>query len=139
MARITGNVRIHGSNRERLERLCHYVARGSITQERLQLLKGGRVHYKLRRAFRDGTRALVMEPLAILGKLCALVLAPQQNLVTYHGILAPNAHYRDRWSPGERAWPEYRGASHPGDSGMLEPARGEAVSKGDVLRRECSG
>ncbi|MFH2000825.1 MAG: transposase [Planctomycetota bacterium] len=52
---LHANVRIHGSNRRRLDRLCRYVARGAFSQDRLKLLPDGRVCYRLRRIWHDGT------------------------------------------------------------------------------------
>ncbi|MFH2002201.1 MAG: transposase [Planctomycetota bacterium] len=91
---LHANVQIHGSNRRRLERLCRYVARGAIAQDRLRLLDDGRVYYHLRRAWHDDTKAMIFEPLTFIEKLCALVPPPRQHLVSYHGILAPNARFR---------------------------------------------
>ena len=51
----------------------------------------GRVVYRLRRAWRDGTSAIVLEPLAFLERLAALVPRPRAHLLTYHGVLAPAA------------------------------------------------
>ena len=50
-------------------------------------------------------RAVIFDPLTFIEKLCALVPPPRANLVTYHGVLAPNAAWRrlvvpDPWSAG---------------------------------------
>jgi len=62
------------------------------------------VVYRLRRAWRDGTNAIVsaivFEPLAFLERLAALVPRPRAHLLTYHGVLAPAAQSRDRIVPG---------------------------------------
>ena len=50
----------------------------------------------LKTAWRDGTRALVFEPLELLEKLAALTPRPRINLVLYHGVLAPHAGWRAR-------------------------------------------
>jgi len=57
------------------------------------------VIYHLRRPFSDGTRAVRFDPLTFLDKLAALVPPPRAHLVTYHGILAPAAAYRDAVVP----------------------------------------
>jgi hypothetical protein len=35
---------------------------------------------------------LVFEPLELLERLAAIIPRPQINLLTYHGVLAPNSH-----------------------------------------------
>jgi hypothetical protein len=92
-------VRVHGRRRKELERICRYMARPAIATQRLERLADGRVRYRLRHAFQDGTRALLFEPLTFIEKLCALVPPPRANLLTYHGVLAPNAKWRARVTP----------------------------------------
>lgn len=93
---LHANVFIHGRKRKRLERICRYAARNAIATERLERLADGRVCYRLRRAYSDGTKAIVFDPLVFIEKLCALVPPPRQNLVTYFGVFAPNAAFRDQ-------------------------------------------
>jgi hypothetical protein len=96
---LHANVRVHGRKRKRLERLCRYMIRPAIATQRLERLQDGRIRYRLRRAFHDGTRAILFDPLTFIEKLCALVPPPRANLVTYHGVLAPNAAWRARVTP----------------------------------------
>jgi hypothetical protein len=91
---LHANVCVHGRNRKRLERLCRYMARPAIASKRLERLADGRIRYRLRHPFHDGTRAVIFDPLTFIEKLCALVPPPRANLVTYHGVLAPNAAWR---------------------------------------------
>jgi len=78
----------------RLERLCRYAGRAPVATERLSVLAGGRLLYRLKRRWRDGTSHMVFEPLKLIEKLAALVPPPRFNLVRYHGILAPSATSR---------------------------------------------
>ena len=59
--------------------------------------------YALRRRWRDGTSAVVFEPLDFIARLAALVPRPRAHLLTYHGVLAPAAAWRDLIVPGESA------------------------------------
>ena len=64
-----------------LERLCRYVARPPISQDRLELHGDGRVRLRFKAACKDGTHAVVLDPLAALdrhsiARLCALVPPP---------------------------------------------------------------
>jgi hypothetical protein len=65
-----------------------------LATERLQRLANGKVLYRLKRTWSDGSKAVVMEPATLLERLCALVPRPRHHLVTYHGVLAPAAALR---------------------------------------------
>jgi hypothetical protein len=98
-ARIAGfsvhaNVRIPAHDRMRLERLCRYTCRPPVATERLSLLPDGRLLYRLKRRWRDGTSHVIFEPLEVVEKLAALVPPPQFNLVRYHGLLAAASAWR---------------------------------------------
>jgi hypothetical protein len=71
------------------------VARPPIATERLFELPDGRILYRLRHRWRDGTTHVVFEPLDLVGRLAALVPPPRANTVRYHGVLAPCAGWRD--------------------------------------------
>ena len=48
-----------------LERLCRYVWRPPVAQERLRRRSDGRIALELKTAGHDGTRELVFEPLEL--------------------------------------------------------------------------
>ena len=91
--------RIPEGCRAQLERLCRYAARPPIAEERLSLLPDGRVSYRLKRRWRDGSTSVVLEPLTLIERLCTLIPRPRHMLVTYHGVFAPAAGYRHRVVP----------------------------------------
>ena len=63
--------------------------------ERLETLAdGGRLLYRFKRAWRDGTTHIILTPLEMLEKLSALIPAPHAHAVRYAGILAPAAKWR---------------------------------------------
>ena len=82
--------------RDKLERLCRYMARGPLSNERLSVDGDGLVVHELKRPFRDGTTQCLFEPLDFLARLAALVPRPRGHLIRYHGIFAPNARHRAR-------------------------------------------
>ncbi len=100
---LHAKVRIAAHDRDGLERLCRYVARPPFKAERLSLDDRGRVVYTLRRRWRDGTSAVVFEPLDFIARLSALVLRPRAHLLTCHGVLAPAAAWRHHIVPGGSA------------------------------------
>jgi hypothetical protein len=68
-------------HRDGLEQLCRYVARPPFRADRLSLDDDGRVVYALRRRWRDGTSAVVIEPLDFIARLAALVPRPRAHLL----------------------------------------------------------
>jgi len=66
------------------ENLCRYVARPAVATERLSRLPDGRLLYRLRHRWRDGTTHVAFEPLEFVAKLAALVPPPMFNLVRYY-------------------------------------------------------
>jgi len=99
---LHAKVRIAADDRDGLERLCRYVTRPPIQLERLSLAPDGRVICALRRRWRDDTSAIVLEPLDFLARLAALVPRPRAHLLTYHGVLAPAAQWRELSVPRSR-------------------------------------
>jgi hypothetical protein len=91
---VHANVCIPAHDRMRLERLCRYAGRPPVAAERLSVLPDGRLLYRLKRRWRDGTTHVIFEPLELIEKLAALVPPPRFNLVRYSGVLAPSASWR---------------------------------------------
>ena len=91
---LHANTAVPAGDRQRLERLAQYCARPAIAMERLEALSDGRLLYRFKRPWRDGTTHVVFEPLELLEKLVAIVPAPKAHLVRYAGILGPAAKWR---------------------------------------------
>lgn len=87
--------RVEAADREGLERLCRYGLRSPISLGRLSLDPEGQVRYQLRRPWADGRTEVVLEPLAFLRRLAAIIPAPYLNLIRYHGVFANRS--RDRF------------------------------------------
>jgi hypothetical protein len=77
-----------------LERLCRYITRPPIATKRLSLDGQGRVVYRYRQPFRDGSTHVLLEPLDFIARLAALLPRPRLNLTRFHGVFAPNFKYR---------------------------------------------
>jgi hypothetical protein len=93
---LHANVWVSAHDRAGLERLCRYVLRPPFAQERLRLRGDGRVALELKRAWHDGTREVVFEPLEFLERLAAMTPRPETNLLICHGVLASRARWRGR-------------------------------------------
>ena len=123
---------IRAADRARLERLCRYLLRPALAADRLEQLPDGRLKYVFRHPWRDGTTAVVMEPLDLLARLAALVPAPRRHLLRYHGTLAPNAAWR------ARIVPEPAAQASPGEPSCGSPSPSSESSYipwAELLRR----
>jgi len=69
-----------------------------VAQDALELTPEGKVLLRLRRPWRDGTRAIRFEPSELLEKLAAMVPRPRANLLIYHGAFAPRGCCREAGS-----------------------------------------
>jgi hypothetical protein len=67
----------------RIERLCRYLMRPPLSQERLEWHPDGRLELTLKNVWKDGTRALVLEPFDLLARLCSAIPPPWFNMVRY--------------------------------------------------------
>ena len=81
-------------DRKKRERLCRYISRPSLSEERLSLNAKGQVVYKLKTAYRNGTTHIVLSPLDLLSRLASLVPRPRVHLIRFHGVFAPHFKYR---------------------------------------------
>ncbi len=99
---LHAGVATRAHERDKLERLCRYIARPAVSTKRLSLTRHGKVRYELKTPYDDGTTHVLFEPLDFISRLAALVPKPRVNLTRYHGVLAPNSKYRARVTPARR-------------------------------------
>jgi Putative transposase len=92
-------VAFDGRDRPRLLRLCRYIARPPLAQERLTQLPDGRLQYVMKKRWRDGTLALIFDALSLIGRLIALIPPPRFHMLRFHGVLAPHAAARSAVVP----------------------------------------
>ena len=141
------NVCIPAHDRMRLERLCRYACRPPVAADRLSVMPDGRLLYRLKRRWRDGTTHVIYEPLDLVEKLAALAPAPRFNLVRYSGVLAPSAAWRPMIIPAAPAADlnlhpccaaEKRSASRKGESGKSASWRPRRYAWTELLKRVFS-
>jgi hypothetical protein len=99
---LHAGVAARGNERDKLERLCRYIARPAVATQRLSLTRNGQVRYELKTPWRNGTTHVIFEPLDFISRLVALVPKPRVNLTRFHGVFAPNSKYRARVTPAKR-------------------------------------
>jgi hypothetical protein len=96
---VHAEVAVPARDRARLERLCRYVCRPPIAQERLVEVAGGKLRYLLKKPWSDGTVALVLEPLDLCARIAALIPPPRFHMIRYHGVLSSHAKLRSKVVP----------------------------------------
>jgi hypothetical protein len=99
---LHADVAVPARDRNRLERLCRYVARPPLALTRLEAMPDGRLAYRFKTRWRDGTTHVVMERHELLERLTPLIPPPRAHQVRYHGVLAPCASGRDRVVPASK-------------------------------------
>ena len=77
---LHANVAVHANDRDALERLASYLARGPLATKRLSQLADGRLAYALKRPWRDGTVAIAQTKRELLERLAAQVPRPREHL-----------------------------------------------------------
>jgi hypothetical protein len=123
---LHADVAVPAYDRRRLERLARYCARPPIATDRLTQLEDGRLCYRLKHRWRDGTTHIVLDPVDLLERLATFVPPPRFHMVRYHGILAPCASWRDH------VVPQGIEAAMPGAAGMVNPpVHGGGTTGGD--------
>ncbi len=120
---LHANIAVGADERAGVERLCRYVLRPPVAQDRLSLTPDGLVLVTLKAEWHDGATHLLFTPIELLEKLAALTPRPRINLVVYHGLLAPRARNRARAVA--------HGAAAPAPFGLAPPVT-------DVPRADAS-
>jgi len=83
---LHAGVAIKADDREGLERVCRYIARPAISEERLSTNAMGEVVYRLKAPWDDGTTAIKLTQMQLLERLAALVPRPRVHLTRFHGV-----------------------------------------------------
>lgn len=96
---LHANVKIERRDRDKLEKLCRYTARPPVALERLSQTADGKIIYRLKTQYSDGTTHVLFDPLELVEKVVALIPPPRANLLRYHGVFAPNSKDRSRIVP----------------------------------------
>jgi hypothetical protein len=90
---------VDGRDRKQMERLARYIARPPIAQERLTRGHDGALFLEFKKAWKDGSLGLVLQPEDLLVRLCAAVPPPRFHMLRYFGVLSSHSSYRSRVVP----------------------------------------
>lgn len=107
---LHAGVSARAEQRWKRERLCRYISRPAVSEQRLSLTRNGDIRCQLKTLYRDGTTHVIFEPMDFLARLAALVPRPRVNLTRYHGVFAPNSRYRAQVTPAGRGKQSQSGA-----------------------------
>ncbi len=92
---LHAGVACKSNQRRKLERLCRYITRPAIAEQRLSLASNGSVIVALKTPYDDGTSHVVLSAMEFMGRLAALVPKPRVNLTRFHGVFSPNSKLRE--------------------------------------------
>ena len=91
---LYANQVVDGGNRAQVERLCRYIARPPVAQDRLTRRSDGMLELAFKHPWKDGSRALILCPDDLLVRLCAAVPPPRGHQVRDFGVLSSHASLR---------------------------------------------
>jgi hypothetical protein len=86
---LHAGTKVHANDRQGLELLCRYGARGAVAESRLERLPDGRYAYRPKRG-----RPFVLEAAALLRRLLALVPPKGLHLTRFRGVFAAASKLR---------------------------------------------
>ncbi len=98
---LHAGVACKSNQRKKLERLCRYITRPAIAEQRLSLASNGNVIVALKTPYDDGTSHVVLSSMEFMGRLAALVPKPRVNLTRFHGVFSPRSKLREYVVPGK--------------------------------------
>ena len=113
------------------ERLIRYACRPPFAADQVRLLPSGQVAFTRRSPKPSGETHIFLEPIAFVRRLTSQIPPAGQNLVRYHGILAPAA--RDRPLVVRRPRPTPERAEEPHVEPL--PLLGHPASWASLMKR----
>ena len=121
--------RVAANDKDGRDRLCRYILRPPLANDRLTILDDGNVRLDFKRPWSNGTSSVDLAPLALIARLAALVPSPRRHTVLYCGVLSSHASSRSQVIP---AAPE----PAPPHAGHDKPkCRPKYIRWSDLLRR----
>ncbi|OGQ81307.1 MAG: hypothetical protein A2289_08775, partial [Deltaproteobacteria bacterium RIFOXYA12_FULL_58_15] len=131
--------RVSGKDRKGRERILRYLLRPPIATERLSRSPDGRVIYRLRKPWANGTRSFAFDPLDFVAKLLPLVPPPRVNQIRYHGVFGAHSKLRSQIAPAPVEPKAQRGqlelAFSPALNGSVRRSRPDRMLWADLAAR----
>ena len=98
---VHAGLHIPADDRERIERLCRYVARPPFANDQLSVCENKQIAFKLSKPRRNGASHAFMTPQKFMRRICSLIAPAKQNLVRYFGVLGAAAKLRPLIVPAQ--------------------------------------
>jgi hypothetical protein len=130
---LHANTSVGAGEKDRLEKLCRYVARPPIATLRLSQAGNGDIIYRFKKEWSDGSQAVIFTPQEFMEKLVALIPQPRKHLTRFHGVLGPHHRLRSQIVP-----PPPPEESKDAMTGIKTPAEEPSVRKRDPRRLSWS-
>jgi hypothetical protein len=105
-AGVLAEAEAEAGERDKLERLCRYIARPAVATQRLSLTAQGQVRYQLKTPYRDGTTHVLFEPVDCMAHIP--VRHPSGDLRSCKSAFLPICH-----RPAGGAGAQAPGEPHP--------------------------
>jgi hypothetical protein len=96
---LQGATRVAPNDKAGRERLCRYILRPPLANDRLKILHDGDVRLEFKRPWSNGTSSVQLPPLALIARLAALIPPPRRHTVLYCGVLSSHAASRKEVVP----------------------------------------
>jgi hypothetical protein len=136
---IHANTRTNSQGRDRLEKLISYIARGPLSNQRLEITEDNQVKLRLKRPFSDGTTHFEFTFEEFIEKLIAIIPPPRSHLARWIGCFAPNSPIRNKivLNPEEAKGFDFQSGIKGRNYSWSELLA--RVFKVDVLKCKCGG
>jgi hypothetical protein len=92
---LHAGVATRAHERDKLERLCRYIARPAVSTKRLSLTRHGKLRYELKTPYSDGTTHILFEPLDFMYRMYGMPRAQEAQERPYQGWWP--------WCPGQES------------------------------------
>ena len=132
---LHAGVATKANERDRLEKICRYIARPAVAEERLSTNHKDEVIYKFKKPWSDGTTAIKMTQMEFMERLAALVPRPKIHLTRFHGALGPHYKYRKQIVPKKAEVPMLASVTPPGEVDKPPANTAKRISWARLLKR----
>ena len=90
---LHANTAVNTHARDRLYKLIEYIARGPLSNKRLEIQTDGDVKLTLKTPYASGVTHLLLTPEEFIERLVALIPPPRTHLVRWAGVLTPHIQF----------------------------------------------
>lgn len=138
---LHAGARASAKDKKGRERLCNYLLRPPLSNDRLTRTQDGKYRIALKRIWDDGTSAIVVSGEELLARLAVLVPPPRVHTTRYFGAWAPRSKLRRfvvPQAPVEEAAPSNCPHSDPAVSGTSGRPNRYRLTWAQALRKVFS-